>query len=124
MKRETTKSLSTAIKGSLIAGFIRLVKRTSRVVYEPGDLKAQLRAHRPFILAMWHGQFMMLAGLSTPDVKVAAIVSRHTDGELIATALKRFDIGLIRGAGAGRRKRDRGGARQALRALRVAPSLP
>ena len=63
---------------------------------------------------------MMLADLNTPDFKVSAIVSRHGDGDLTAATLKRFGIGLIRGAGAGRRKKDRGGAyafRTALEAL-------
>ena len=63
---------------------------------------------------------MMLATLNTPDFKVSAIVSRHGDGDLTAATLKRFGIGLIRGAGAGRRKKNRGGAyafRTALAAL-------
>ena len=63
---------------------------------------------------------MMLADLNTPDFKVSAIVSRHGDGDLTAATLERFGIGLIRGAGAGRRKKDRGGAyafRTALEAL-------
>jgi lysophospholipid acyltransferase (LPLAT)-like uncharacterized protein len=63
---------------------------------------------------------MMLADLNTPDFKVSAIVSRHGDGDFTAAILKRFGIELIRGAGAGRRKKDRGGAyafRTALEAL-------
>jgi lysophospholipid acyltransferase (LPLAT)-like uncharacterized protein len=69
---------------------------------------------------MWHGQFMMLADLNTPAFKVSAIVSRHGDGELTAAILKHFGVELIRGAGAGQRKKDRGGAhafRSALKAL-------
>jgi lysophospholipid acyltransferase (LPLAT)-like uncharacterized protein len=114
------KSYSMRLNGRLLAGLIRLVKQTSRTVYEPRDLDELLRAHRPFILAMWHGQFMMLADLYAPDVAVSAMVSRHGDGELVAATLQRFGIGLIRGAGAGRRKRNRGGAyamRTALKTL-------
>ncbi len=109
------------VTSALIAGIIRLVKRTSLVAYEPLDFHAEVGAHQPFILAMWHGQFMMLPTLNRPDFKVAAIVSRHGDGDLTAATLTRFGIGLIRGAGAGKRKKDRGGAyafRTALEALK------
>ncbi len=48
------------------------------------------------------------------------MVSRHDDAALVGATLERFGMKLIRGAGAGKRKRDRGGAtamREALRAL-------
>ena len=114
------KPTVVALAGAVVAGFIRLIKRTSSTVYEPFNFHVEVGAHQPFILAMWHGQFMMLADLNTPDFKVAAIVSRHGDGDFTAAILKRFGIELIRGAGAGRRKKDRGGAyafRTALEAL-------
>jgi lysophospholipid acyltransferase (LPLAT)-like uncharacterized protein len=116
----TKKPIFVAGTSALVAGFIRLVKGTSSTTYEPPNFHAEVGAHQPFILAMWHGQFMMLADLNTPDFKVSAIVSRHGDGDLTAATLSRFGIGLIRGAGAGRRKKDRGGAyafRTALEAL-------
>src|SRR6185437_1647563 len=59
-------------------------------------------------------------------VKVAAMVARHGDAELISEALNAIDVELIRGAGAGHRKRDRGGAsalRASLRALAHGSSL-
>jgi 3-deoxy-D-manno-octulosonic-acid transferase len=48
------------------------------------------------------------------------MVARHGDAELIAGVLSRFDMRLIRGAGAAYRRRDRGGAaafRESLKAL-------
>ena len=103
------KPIFVPVTSALVAGFIRLVKRTSSTTYEPLDFHGEVGAHQPFILAMWHGQFMMLADLNIPAFQVCAIVSRHGDGDLTAATLKRFGIGLIRGAGAGRRKKDRGG---------------
>lgn len=114
------KPMVVALVGAMVGSFVRLVRGTSSVVFFPGDFHSEIAAYQPFILAMWHGQFMMLAALNKPGWKVAAIVSRHADGELIAATLKRFNIDLIRGAGAGRRKRDRGGTfafRAALSAL-------
>jgi 3-deoxy-D-manno-octulosonic-acid transferase len=99
----------------LAAGYIRLVRRTSRVIEEPRDPEAALRAEGPVIAAMWHGQFLMIPGVITPQFKVRCMVARHGDAELIGRALERFGLGLIRGAGAGTRKRNRGGV-YALRA--------
>ena len=103
-----------------LAGFIRAVKKTSHTIHEPPDLVATLSAHVPFIMAMWHGQFVMLADLNTQEFGVQAVISRHGDAELVAAVLEQFGISAIRGAGAGKRKKNRGGAyalRAALRAL-------
>jgi 3-deoxy-D-manno-octulosonic-acid transferase len=100
--------------GRSIGRFIAWVDRTSRVVSDPADVDAALRAPHPAIVATWHGQFMMLVTQWPKDLPVGAMVARHGDAELIGKAMERFNVELIRGAGAGQRKRDRGGA-QALR---------
>ena len=110
----------TAMTSRFVAGLIRTVRRTSSTIYEPPDFIDQLRSQVPFILAMWHGQFMMLPDLNTREYRVEAIVARHGDAELVAQVLSRFEISAIRGAGAGDRKKDRGGAyalRAAMKAL-------
>lgn len=107
--------------GRGIAVLMRRVLRTSDVICDPADLHARLAEMHPVILAFWHGQFMMLPTMHTGGHKVSAMVARHGDAEMIAEALRPFQIGLIRGAGAGGRKKDRGGAaaaRAAVRALR------
>ena len=48
---------------------------------------------------------MMLCQLHPGDIKVSAMVARHGDAELIAEAMKHFNTDLIRGAGAGDRKK-------------------
>ena len=65
---------------------------------------------QPVIIAMWHGQFVMLPILTRLGVKSKAMVAIHRDAEGLARALASFGIELIRGAGSGSRKRDRGGA--------------
>ena len=55
------------------------------------------------------------------DTDIAIIVSRHGDAEILANTIQRFGMRVVRGAGAGRRRKDRGGAaalRGALRALK------
>jgi len=115
MKKPLRTRLLAKISAPIAAGLIRAVKATSRTIHEPPDLIERLRAQVPFIMAMWHGQFMMLADLNTREFNVAAIVARHGDAEIMAYVLEKFGISAIRGAGAGRRKKNRGGA-YALRA--------
>jgi 3-deoxy-D-manno-octulosonic-acid transferase len=111
---ETKKTLMR-LAGRTLAGLVRHVYRSSEIIYEPHDLMARLTDAHPCIVACWHGQFMMISELRPKNIKVAAMVARHGDAELIGEALRAIDIELIRGAGAGERKRDRGGA-AALRA--------
>ena len=110
-----------ALGSAIAAAYIRLVYASSRVVRDPADTDARLFAQHPQIFAMWHGQFLMLPKIK-PDrpADVAAMVARHGDAEIIGAVLKRFHMRLIRGAGAGKRRRNRGGAtalREALTAL-------
>jgi len=115
------------LAGRALAGLIGSVERTSRVVYEPADALERLEAQHPVIVAVWHGQFMLTSGFRpSPDVKVAAMVARHGDAEYIGTAMAQLGVELIRGAGAGGRRKDRGGAyalRQAVRALKQGYSV-
>lgn len=110
----TRTSTGTRLAGRSIARLIRLVTRTSSTVSEPANLMAQLASAHPCIVACWHGQFMMLPELRPEGIRVSAMVARHGDAELIGQAMSALDVTLIRGAGAGGRKRDRGGV-QALR---------
>ena len=72
--------------GRFLARYVDFVYRTSRVVSEPADLCAYVRAHSPFILAMWHGQFLMLPRVERGGVRVHSMVARHGDAELIGRA--------------------------------------
>lgn len=114
----TSKSTSSKLMrfaGGNLARLIRLVARTSEHRFDPPDMKDRFVTLSPAICACWHGQFMMLA-MSRPDnLKFAAMVARHGDAELIGEAMRQLDVELIRGAGAGDRRKDRGGA-YALRA--------
>ena len=116
-----TKHRLNKLAGHSLAGYIKLVGRSSRASYEPADALDRLRQAHPAILAFWHGQFLTIPALSPPDVPVRIMVARHADADILGVALTRFPhLGLIRGAGAGGRLKDRGGAaalRVALRAL-------
>ncbi len=118
---ETARKLNR-LAGGALARLISLVQRSSKAVYEPADALQRLHGDHPLIVAVWHGQFMLSSGFKPgPDVKVAAMVARHGDAELVGAAMERFGVELIRGAGAGGRRKDRGGLhalRQAVRYLK------
>ena len=120
-KRLLTSEPAVAALSALASSYVRFVFATSRIKRDPADTEAKLFDQHPQILAMWHGQFMLLPKLKpTRPADVRCMVSRHGDAAVIGAVLERFGMRLIRGAGAGKRKRDRGGAtalREALRAL-------
>ncbi len=109
--------------GKLAARHIRTVFTTSEIIREPADTDSYLESLNPMIVAMWHGQFLMLPLIKPAAVPVQCMVARHADGEMIGRTLLHFDMGLIRGAGAGDSdKKDRGGAaalRDLLKAIRA-----
>src|SRR5271165_4681485 len=112
--------------GKLVAWHIRLVYATSRRFREPADSDAHITANAPAILTMWHGQFLMVPCFKPKKLPAVVMVARHTDGEMIARAIKGFEMGLIRGAGAGGSGKDRGGMealRAAVQALRSGVTL-
>ena len=126
-KRLLSSDRLVAFGSAVGAAYIRLAFNTSTVRRDPPDTDTKLFAEHPQIFAMWHGQFGMLPKIK-PDrpADVAAMVARHGDAELIAGVLSRFGMRLIRGAGAGYRRRNRGGAaalREALRALQQGTTI-
>lgn len=108
------KVSAARLAGRQLARLVRFVHRTSTVIAEPDGILDRLRAEHPCIVALWHGQFMMTS-MHRPDVPVAAMVARHGDAEFIGATMENLGVELVRGAGAGDRKKDRGGA-SALRA--------
>ena len=101
------------IVGRFAARYTRFVRATSTIILDPPDGVARLAESHPFVLAMWHGQFVLmptLRELHGKGYRVSAIAARHSDATAIRTMLADFDIEVVSGAGAGTRKKDRGGA--------------
>ena len=107
--------------GALLARYIRFVRRTSSNVEEMDAIVADGLKHYPCIIAMWHGEFLLLPLIKPPDRPIDIMLARHSDAAFLGEALKKFDMALIRGAGAAGRAKDRGGShayRAAIQALR------
>ena len=74
---------------------------------------------KPFIWVHWHGQSLMLPKLWNYEKQdLFALVSRHGDGNFIASVLSNFGVRLIRGAGNPKKLgiKEKGGA-MALRGM-------
>lgn len=109
-----------ALAGNTLAGYLTLVRKTSRMVIEPADIDAYYNPLVPNIVTMWHGQhFMMPFGRPT-NADIRVMISRSGDGEINAIAARKLGMGLIRASGGQTAKqiRRRGGIRGFLEALR------
>lgn len=108
------------VGGGLLARFIGFVHSSSSPPPLYDEHMAIFAENHPFIMAMWHGQFMLLPATPRPGIPAKVMLALHRDAEAMAEALRRYDLELIRGAGAGVKGKDRGGAnafRNAVQAL-------
>ncbi len=109
------------VTGRLLARYINYCHRTCWQTREMTEVMEEHYRHHPALIAMWHGQFMLLPLIKPSFIPVDIMVARHADAELLGVALRHFDMQLIRGAGAAGRAKDRGGShayRAAVQALR------
>ncbi len=118
--------------GFLGASYLKLVRGTNRFSLDPPDAYDWLTPLRPFIIAMWHGQHLMVPFVRRPQDRAATMVSRSVDGGVNTAVLERMGVRVMRGSGA-RRASDmwaKGGVsalRGCLKAWRTAnrsPSAP
>jgi lysophospholipid acyltransferase (LPLAT)-like uncharacterized protein len=103
--------------GKILAGYMRLVRFTSRVTYDPPDMDAKLHETGPMIAALWHGQHLMVPYAKPADMPFAVLISRHRDGEINASACRNFDIIPTRGSGGRPDQSERKGGAGGLRSL-------
>ena len=82
------------IVASLLFSTLR-VRRHNAKFFE--DVRA---GKQPFVLAFWHGSMLFGWYLHRPshDGRVAALVSRSGDGEILAATLEHWNYRLIRGS--------------------------
>lgn len=121
LRRILRSKLLVAAASSVMAGYIRFVYATSRIVPGADNPSGAFAGEYPLIVAMWHGQFLIIPEIAPAEGNFRCMVARHGDAELLSRTLEKCNLGTIRGAGAGGRRKDRGGAhalRAALTAIR------
>lgn len=124
LKRILKSDSAVSLTAKSVASYIRFIYATSSVIRDPADTHTLLIGHAPCIIAMWHGQVMMVPKIKPKKIEktVHTIVARHGDGHLMGSILEQFDFVMIRGAGANpKKKKDKGGVhvlRESLKALK------
>ncbi len=93
------------VLASVAVVYLRLVRATSRMIFEretPGSLFGR---HGPLIATAWHGEAFLLPVLRPPECAIDVMVSRAGDGEIISRSLRKFGFGTVRGSGSTNRAR-------------------
>jgi lysophospholipid acyltransferase (LPLAT)-like uncharacterized protein len=97
------------------------VYRTNRPVASSQDLLTHIAGHKPVIIALWHGQQMLVQYTRPPGEPVAGLVSKSPDAEINARVLELSGNEVVRGSGGRNRSATgRKGGIQALMAMRDA----
>lgn len=120
LKRLGKSAWVRKLAGNSLAGYLKLVNRTSRLIIEPADIDAYYNPHVPAIVTMWHGQhFMMPFGRPT-NADIRVMISKSGDGDINAIAATKLGMGLIRASGGktSAQVRRRGGIKGFFEALK------
>ncbi len=127
LKRLLRSNFFLELVGWLGAAYLRLVRATSKLVVEPADIYERAEKDWPIITTLWHGQLFMAPMIYSKNEKVALLVSRHRDGEIVARIARHCGFEAIRGSGSPERQvAAKGGAgafRQMVRMLEAGASI-
>ena len=96
--------------------FMRLSHITQRQSAEFQDPWPLVEPHLPAIIALWHGQQMLVPFMWPKGLPVDALISKNADAEINARMLQRMGVRTVRGSGGRDHKQviDRGGAKALL----------
>jgi lysophospholipid acyltransferase (LPLAT)-like uncharacterized protein len=98
--RRLFRSRPLRIAAAIIgAEYLRLVWKTSSFVTEPDDIYEQAAQDIPVILAMWHGQHLLVPFIRRAEHQAKVLISRHRDGDINAIAAEWLGVETIRGSG-------------------------
>jgi len=111
-KRLLDNTAVRAVVAWLAAGYVRLIRATTRwTVERPPATDGILAAHQPFIGCFWHGRMVIMMAAARPrDRPVHILISGHRDGVLVSQVIAHLDVDTVSGSS------RRGGA-SALRQL-------
>jgi lysophospholipid acyltransferase (LPLAT)-like uncharacterized protein len=91
-------SFQVRLYSILAAAYLRLVGRTSQIIWVNRSIREELEAEgKGFIYAFWHGRQVFLVYLHQGD-RAFILISRSRDGEIIARVCRSFRLGAVRGS--------------------------
>ena len=127
LKRLGRSPTVQGLTGLVAVAYLGLVRATTRFVLDPPDFQDRVQPDMPIIIAMWHGQHLMIHFACPPNMSVCALISKSMDGEFNARILERLGVHPIRGSGgSGAKSRKRGGMaalREMLRQIAAGKSI-
>jgi lysophospholipid acyltransferase (LPLAT)-like uncharacterized protein len=105
-KRFAKSAFAARLAASVIGAYIRLVNATTRWTLIDREYFDKVEPEgKGVIVAFWHGRLMMSPRLcQETDRQVFMLISANRDGEIIANAVKSFDLEFIRGSAANPKK--------------------
>lgn len=86
----------------LATGYLELVYRTNRFTVEPQNALDLVEPEQPVILAVWHGQHILLPALRI-NMPASVMISRSLGGEITARIAKIYGSKAIRASGGRKR---------------------
>jgi lysophospholipid acyltransferase (LPLAT)-like uncharacterized protein len=111
----TRLSLGERLLPVAAAGFIRLLRRSVRLIHHGAETQREWeRTGQHFLLAFWH-RHLLLMPYSYRGHRVCVLISASRDGERIARTVARFGIDAARGSSS---RRGAAGLRELLRRAR------
>lgn len=111
-KKISNSDAAAVIFSGIGVGYLELVYWTNRFVVDPGNALNLALPEQPVILAVWHGQHILLPALRI-NMPASVMISRSLDGEITARIAKAYGSKAIRASG-GRDQRknlEKGGMR-------------
>ncbi|MCF6321337.1 MAG: lysophospholipid acyltransferase family protein [Rhizobiaceae bacterium] len=90
--------LAAAIISKLGVGYLEFVYWTNRFSVEPENALDVATPHQPAILAVWHGQHILLPALRI-NMPASVMISRSFDGEIQARIAEAYGAKPIRASG-------------------------
>ena len=91
-----------------VLAFLKFVNRTNPLDPRSSKYDEVFRANEPAIVALWHGQHLMIPFLASKGAKFVAMISRSGDAEVNARIVERMGFQTVRGSG-GRNEPNEGG---------------
>jgi hypothetical protein len=119
LKRLLRTSWVQQLLGLLLAGYMGLVKSTTRWEVRGKEAIEPIWAGRKGVVGcVWHARVLMtIAGWPTHVQPATILISRSPDGEFVAHAARHHNIGVIRGSARNPTKTKEKGGLAAFRAM-------
>ncbi|MCX5497364.1 lysophospholipid acyltransferase family protein [Kaistia dalseonensis] len=100
LKRIGSSDRTIRFAGLAAVAYLKLVRRTSCIKFDPERPLERLGDLLPGIMTMWHGQHLMAPFVPHKGFDLAVMVSRHRDGEINAIIAEKFGYRTIRASAA------------------------